>query len=346
MSQNQATLAEQLLQRTSLHPDDAARLILELLETTGKVDHGDRSETLDHCRRIIRHGADHHAKEQKTLPFYRAVQELIRAKIDRRERTIREIQQLSNRIMLQFPHVEQRPLRQFTREECLDIIEKSFSTPCMQHKAVRVLHGLFNFGIKRGLCDSNPFHLIDIPKQPEARIHILTITQIRKLLKTAQTEEHLPCAPALGIMLWAGIRPNEIERLTWANIRIKDRLIEVEPQHSKTGGARHVHMQAILIKWLRKVCTYTPSSARIIPKAWTKRWKSLRQAAGFKSWQADTLRHTYASYHLYHFKDLNALQLEMGHSSTTLLRTRYLSMAGLNDQAAKQFWGIKKKAAR
>ncbi len=348
MKSSRPTLAEQLLEHTPLNAEDAARLILELLETSEEsqqLEQLSKTETMVYCRSIIQYGAEQHKREQQTLPFLRTVQEHIRNKINKRDRTIIEIRQYANRIIQKYPYIRDYPIRKFTREQCHEIVVNCFNTPSTQRKAITLLHGIFKFGIDRGLCDYNPFRQIAIPKQPEVRIQALTIKQIRKLIETARQEEHLACAPALGFMLWAGIRPNEIERLTWGNINIRDRLIEVEPQHSKTGGARHVTMQPVLIKWLSKVCTYTPSNAPVTPKAWSKRWKSLRRAAGFRTWQADTLRHTFASYHLCHFKDLNALQLEMGHANTTLLRTRYLSMSGLTIKAAKQFWGIKRKTA-
>ncbi len=342
MKLDQNQIAEQLLQHTALSADDVARLVLELLESptlASQLDQLSKVETMEQCRSVINKGLEQHARSQQTLPFYRAVQEHIRTKLGRRSRTINEIQHYANRVIRMYPTVKECPMSQFTRELCQDITDKCFERPNARRKAVNLFKGLFNFGIKRGLCVDNPFGLVDVPKATEVRIQTLTIKQIRRLIDTAKMEEHRACAPALGLMLWAGIRPNELERLTWGNIHIRARLIEIEPQHAKTGGARHVHMQAILIKWLRTVCQFTPSTAPITPKAWSRRWKSLRQAAGFKTWQADTLRHTFASYHLAYFKDLNALQLEMGHANSNLLRTRYLSMAGITPEASKQFWG-------
>ena len=50
----------------------------------------------------------------------------------------------------------------------------------------------------------------------------------------------------------------------------------------------------------------------------------------------NALRHTFASYHAAHFRDLPALQLEMGHRSSDLLRTRYLNLPQV--QQAKEYW--------
>lgn len=340
MSKKKQDLANQLLDQIPLDFEDAARLILELLETTGEIEQTDRLEAMAHCRHIIQKGALTYAREKRTLPFYRVVEEHLRGKAHRRSRTIGEVGQYFKRIMIECPHWCNHPLSNFTTKDCQEAIEKTFKTNCMQRKAFNLLRGLFTFGQRRGLCSENPVNGVNVPPAEEKRIQVLNIPEIRRILETAQKPEHITCAGAVGIMLWAGIRPNEIERLRWEQIKLKERIIEVEPRHAKTGGARQVTIHPVLARWLRKVCPFTPASASVTPKAWARRWRSLRQDAGFHNWQADTLRHSFASYHLKHFKNIEALRLEMGHRGTELLRTRYLSMGGMTEQAAKQFWGI------
>ncbi|MBQ9829528.1 MAG: hypothetical protein IJO38_04235, partial [Akkermansia sp.] len=71
-----------------------------------------------------------------------------------------------------------------------------------------------------------------------------------------------------------------------------------------------------------------------------RHWRELRRAAGWNSpahpWPQDALRHTFASYHLSHFRSYAELQVEIGHRDATLLRTRYLCMNGVH--ASPQFW--------
>ena len=65
---------------------------------------------------------------------------------------------------------------------------------------------------------------------------------------------------------------------------------------------------------------------RICPPNWRRHWAALHRAAGFTHWQPDVLRHTYATHHLATFRSYAELQLEMGHRSADLLRTRYVAM--------------------
>ena len=74
----------------------------------------------------------------------------------------------------------------------------------------------------------------------------------------------------------------------------------------------------------------------VIPPNWQRRWRALRQAAGFTHWVPDVCRHTFASYHAAYFRNLPELQLEMGHRDAGLLRTRYMSP--LLQKNAKKFW--------
>ena len=102
----------------------------------------------------------------------------------------------------------------------------------------------------------------------------------------------------------------------------------------------------MLAKWL-KFCrdrTKPGPLTPICPKGWTIKWRKIRRRAGWgsrkRSWMPDCLRHTYASYHAKHFKDYNLLQMEMGHRSSSLLRTRYLNMKGISVQTANRFWAL------
>ncbi len=56
------------------------------------------------------------------------------------------------------------------------------------------------------------------------------------------------------------------------------------------------------------------------------------------AWQADVLRHSFASYALKAGTSLADLQLDMGHRDASMLRARYLNMAGLTRQLADAYW--------
>ena len=104
-------------------------------------------------------------------------------------------------------------------------------------------------------------------------------------------------------------------------------VIYISPQHSKTGGARCVTIHPPLAKILRTI--QKAPDAPICPPNWPKHWAALHRKAGFTTWQPDVLRHTFATHHLATFRSYTELQLEMGHRSADLLRTRYVAMEAI-----------------
>lgn len=161
----------------------------------------------------------------------------------------------------------------------------------------------------------------------EKRISILNKEEIGRLMHTAETFEGGTCFAATAIMLYAGVRPNEVERLRWSDVRLDDGVICIAPQHSKTGGARHVTIFPPLARILQRV--RRPGNERICPPNWRQRRARLHWEAGCAIWQPDVLRHTFATHHLATFRNYAELQLEMGHRSAELLRTRYIAMEGV-----------------
>ena len=149
------------------------------------------------------------------------------------------------------------------------------------------------------------------------------------------------CLAPLAIMTFAGIRPQEVTRLTWNDIFLDtpSKVIKVRSMASKTGGTRQVSICAALESWLRIAPRQEDNS--ICPPQWPVRWAGLRYRAGWdangKRWPNDALRHTFASYHARQFRDFSSLQMDMGHSSLSLLRTRYLNMEGISRRESAGF---------
>lgn len=208
----------------------------------------------------------------------------------------------------------------------------------MRCKARTILHGLFAFCCRRGWVERNPVDAL--PKEPvtEREIIPLTLDEIRRLLGTSLLAEHRACAPAVGIMLWCGIRPTEVTRLRWCDVHFDTQTITVDSSQSKTGGTRCVSMPAPLMHWLWRFRTKESREERICPRSWAHRWGALHRASGLNPWRPDVLRHTFASCHAMHFRDLGSLQLEMGHRSVQMLRFRYVSLAHFSRRAAACFW--------
>lgn len=334
-----------LLKDLPLKPTDTARLIVELLEEC-PAEGESAAEVITHCRRIIHEGVRGFVIMRRTVSFSEAMRAMLEYKPGVRDRTRNEVRQICARIEKKIPEIRDMSVRDIDTSLCQRAIETVFETIPMQRKARRILHSLFAFGMLNRWCLINPVDLVALRPYEEKPIQALSIEQVQALLRTVRQPKHLPCAAALGIMLWAGVRPHELVRLKQGDIHFDERVITVPARHAKTGGSRHITMYPVLYHWLRSCMKYYTPNAPVVPPSWVLRWTRLRQDAGFTEWVPDVLRHTFASYHLKFFRDLKALQVDMGHASLELLRTRYLAMQGITAKGAEIFWsyGLPKAA--
>ncbi|MFI3243828.1 MAG: site-specific integrase, partial [Akkermansia sp.] len=144
-----------------------------------------------------------------------------------------------------------------------------------------------------------------------------------------------------ALLVWAGLRPAEVRRLRWADVDLRERSITVRSACSKTGGVRQVDVCGALAASLAQYCRrFKPNDeAFICPADWPQKWRQIRDTAGFAGrWVQDVLRHTFASYHAKHYKDMALLQWNMGHRDQSLLRSRYVNMQGITRKAAAGFF--------
>ena len=217
-----------------------------------------------------------------------------------------------------------RRVRSITPAECTEYLQAAFDTPRQRNKARLILSGVFSTAMKRGWCAENPMRRVEVERIEEQRIRILSKEEMDRLMTAAESYAGGACLAAVGMMLYAGIRPYEVERLLWEDVKTEAGIICISPQHSKTGGARHVTIHPPLARIIER--TRQADNARICPPNWRNRWAELHRAAAFHHWQPDVLRHTFATHHLATFHSYAQLQLEMGHRSADLLRTRYIAM--------------------
>ena len=289
------------------------------------------------ARRCLAAGAEALRQQEKTVSFERAVAAALEARKDRRTRTVYDFRYFTRRFMKRCAGLARRRVRSITPQECAEYIETAFDTPRQRQKARLILSGVFSTAMKRGWCDVNPVSKVEAPRVVEQPVPVLTPQEIAQLTTTAEAYQGGSCAAAVGMMLYAGIRPHEVARLTWAQVDLQAQAIYILPQHSKTGGARRVTVHKPLHRILRR--HKRAENEMICPRNWLHHWRELRRAAGWragKKWHQDALRHTFASYHLSHFRSYAELQVEIGHRDATLLRTRYVDQRGV--QGAARFW--------
>ena len=251
--------------------------------------------------------------------------------------SIRDIRCIGNRLLRTKPELAKRNFSELSVSECEEWITSAFSTPSQHNKARAMLHGLFEFAVRREWCDRNPIKRIERRKVVEKEIKPLKLFQIRRLIKTARRESPVHAIVA-ALLVYTGIRPREIRRLTWRDIDTEEKTITVRSQCSKTGGVRQVEIPPVLGRILGEPCEQS-EGVNVCPSNWQRRWRKIRDNSGFRGcWVQDVLRHTYASFHTKRYADLPRLQVNMGHRDTSLLRARYVNMCGISRAEADYFF--------
>lgn len=224
-----------LLEGESVTLIQAARLVLEIKEALG-----DEICTINRCREVVSLGLNAIKNKHHTVSFGTAAVECLRSKSHRRPRTLTDIRSIIQKLKKSNPELEQTPLRNISVEDCQSILMNTFTTSRQRHKARLILSGIFSFSVKRGWCDENPILRVDTPFLKEQEIPALTLKEVTLLLKTCMDEFNGTCVAGAALMIFAGIRPQEVERLLWENIAIRDGCVILNSKHTKTGGARHV----------------------------------------------------------------------------------------------------------
>lgn len=284
------------------------------------------------ARRCIAAGAEVLRQQERTVSFAKAVEAALDARAGRRARTVWDFRYFTRRFMKRCKGLAQRRVRGISPAECARYIEMAFDTPRQRQKARLILSGVFGTAVKKGWCGANPVARVEVPRVVEKCIEVLQPQEIERLVSTARVYEGGRCLAAVGMMLYAGIRPHEVMRLSWEQVDLHGKTISIMPQHSKTGGSRLVTIHRPLARLLAR----GRHTGRICPPQWLRHWRRLRRQAGFSVWVPDVLRHTFASYHLRHFRSYSELQYEAGHRDSSLLRTRYVNMRAVRD--ARAFW--------
>ena len=251
--------------------------------------------------------------------------------------SIRDIRCIGNRLLKTNPELAKRNFSELSASECEEWINSAFCTNPQFNKARAMLHALFEFAIRREWCDRNPIKRIERRKVIEKEIQPLKLAQIRRLIKTAQRESP-ECGVVASLLVYTGIRPREVRRLTWRDIDTEEKTITVRSQCSKTGGVRQVEIPPVLGRILGEPCEQS-EGVNVCPSNWQRRWRKIRDNSGFRGcWVQDVLRHTYASFHTKRYADLPRLQVNMGHRDTSLLRARYVNMCGISRAEADYFF--------
>ena len=197
----------------------------------------------------------------------------------------------------------------------------------------RALHNFFSYCVSRGYASKNVVASASKVKVPPKAPEILSVTQTRALLNSCARE----ILPAVAIAAFAGLRHAEISRLSWNDVDLARKFIEVKAKNSKTATRRLVTISTNLRAWLS--LKESNADGFVYPaRVYRARFKEACKAAGFDRWPHNALRHSFASYHLALHRDASRTALELGHTESRTLFAHYRELVTRED--AKDYWKI------
>ena len=184
-------------------------------------------------------------------------------------------------------------------------------------------------------CANNEAAKTQRMPEPYKDVPILSVEHSRRLIACASDD----MLPFWTIGLFAGLRASEIRRLKWEDVDFSEGLIAVRSKKTEqTKPKRYIEMEQNLIKWLRPYQKRTGSV--IAPVNFRKERKSNLAAAGLTTLPVNIMRHSYGSYWLAEFNNINALALKMGNSPKVI--EKHYKQA-VRPKEAHEFWKIAPK---
>jgi integrase len=196
----------------------------------------------------------------------------------------------------------------------------------------RELSVFFNWTVKQGMLILNPVARIPSPKLDEGKVKVLTPDQVKNLLTKLNGSDRAYFALAT----FAGLRPGEIDRLSWGDVRLDRGVIDLSSQQAKSRSRRLVKIEPNLKAWLAPLVGGPEEPISRCDKY--EMMKRACHAAGLEEWPQNVCRHSFGSYHLEKFRTINETALQMGHTTTAMLFKHYREVVSAED--AEKFWAI------
>jgi integrase len=206
---------------------------------------------------------------------------------------------------------------------------------------VRHLRTFYGFLIGTGHATINPFLSVKFAKVTvgKLRAKVLSVDDTEKLLQYAFDSGDKAACASLSLILFCGVRVEEVDRLTWSNIDLTSEAPFVDIDHAKNGRRRVNELPENAIHWLN-ACQ---SKGKVTPDNYAKTMQRLRKKAKI-DYAQNAARHSFASYHVALHQDGTKTAFMLGHPDPQLLYSHYRKLVRREDAA--RYWEIVPKTVK
>jgi integrase len=229
------------------------------------------------------------------------------------------------------------PLKAVTPMMMVEWFGKIKGSDTQRATVYRYVRLFFNWCVKMDLLDRSPFRAVDSPRA-RSRKGILNADEMQALLDAEMSDE-MRASILLGG--FAGLRSIEIQRMNWEDIDVKAGQIWVRPEVSKQHHGMMDRIVDFTEPMVRRGKFFTGKKGRIVPGSARAHYEERRRLAAKLGWDGfpeNSLRHSFATYHLARCKSAPLTAFQMGHSSPAMVQRVYAVPAARADSEA--WWRI------
>jgi len=230
------------------------------------------------------------------------------------------------------------PLSGLTAQVINQWLDQNRWLPVTRNTYLRAARAMLAYAVKNEWIGRNPALNVDFVKTSTALPFVFSVDTVEKVMEWCITKR--PKSTLYYAMaFFAGIRPDEVKRITKNSVDFDEGIITVSPQASKTH-MRHVDIQPNLMAWMK---------AYPVPKKGSVYWsrRMFRELLDDLKldWGHDVARKSFISYHLAAFRNQNETVLQAGHRSTDMIFTVYRNITTTDGQKitrdyAAGYWAI------
>lgn len=236
-----------------------------------------------------------------------------------------------------------RSMDEIGRLEIADWIQNRSVAASTQNGYARTLRALWRWALRYDppmVGADVTMGLVKAARTREKEIQYLSVDECSKIMAGAGRYRS-----TLALMLFAGIRPNEVagrhkDFLRWEHINTVEKIIRVPAAQSKIGHTRNIEgLPATIWAWLQPGASGDDISSALSrePVSCAAR---LANYGGKRPWPKDALRHTFATYHVAALSDPGKTALLLGHEGDQSVLYRHYR--GLATKAeAEKFWALR-----
>jgi hypothetical protein len=164
--------------------------------------------------------------------------------------------------LTRFANAHDRTLCEITTGDIDKFLESLEVSARSQNNFRATIGTLFRFGQAKGYVAKDHPGVSHVDKASHAAedVQVFTPDEMQKLLRAAKDE----LVPAIALGGFAGIRSEELKRLTWEDIHLQEGHIEIKSAKSKTRVHRLIPIQENLKAWLQ---LYAKKIGAVVPFA-------------------------------------------------------------------------------